>query len=125
MYATPMEAPMADWSVNNRACTSTWMALRLLAQHKKVFGKTGELTMPQLAFWNSATSDEMRDVQARTLAIQLNNIFRAIDGATLEAGVKEADAISEMEALLVDEEKTVADLAEVNDSNYRFFGEGT
>lgn len=115
---------MADWSVNNRACTSTWMALRLLAQHKKVFGKTGELTMPHLAFWNSATSDEMRDVQARTLAIQLNNIFRAIDGATLEAGVKEADAISEMEALLVDEDKTVADLAEVNDSNYRFFGEG-
>jgi hypothetical protein len=28
-----------------------------------------------------------------------------------------------MEALLVDEDKTVADLAEVNDSNYRFFGE--
>jgi hypothetical protein len=114
---------MADWSVNNRACTSTWMALRLLAQHKRVFSKTGELEMQQLAFWNSATSDEMRDIQARALAVQLNNVFRGIDGATLEPGVKEADAVSEMEAVLVDSEKTVADLASINDSNYRFFGE--
>ena len=114
---------MADWSINNRACTSTWMALRLLAQSKRVFSKSGELTMPQLAFWNSATSDEMRDIQARTLASQMNNIFRRIDGAELEPGVSEANAVSAMEEALLDEEGTVADLASVNDKNYRFFGE--
>ena len=114
---------MTDWSINNRACTSTWMALRLLAQSKRVFSKTGALTMPQLAFWNSATSDEMRDIQARTLAIQMNNIFRRIDGAELEPGMSEAKAVSEIEEALVNEENTVADLAAVNDRNYRFFGE--
>src|SRR4051794_33796650 len=105
---------MADWSVNNRACTSTWMALRLLAQHKLVFSKTGSLGMKQLAFRNSIVSDEMLDVQARTLAIQLNNVFRDIDGATLEPGVKQATAISDMAAVLVDDDKSVADLAFVN-----------
>ena len=114
---------MAEWSVNNRACTSTWIALRLLAQHKRVFSKTGSMTIGQLAFRNSAASDELHEVQARTLAQQLNNVFRNIDGATLEPGVKEGDAVSAMEDVLVDDEKTVADLAFVNDSNYRFFGE--
>ena len=114
---------MAEWSVNNRACTSTWMALRVLAQHKKVFSATGALTMKQLAFASSAVSDEMRAVQARTLALQLNNVFRRIDGATLEDGVTESKAVADMETILSDDDKTVAELATANDANYRFFGE--
>src|SRR5688572_6762217 len=121
----PPEGPMAEWSVNNRACTSTWMALRILAQHRRVFSKTCELTMQQLAFASSAISNDMRDVQARTLALQLNNVFRRIDGATLEPGVTEGQAVAAMEAVLVDDDQTVADLASVNDGNYRFFGEVT
>jgi hypothetical protein len=114
---------MAEWSVNNRACTSMWMALRILAQHKKVFGQAGALTMKDLAFRNTTASDELHEVQARTLAVQLNNVFQKIDGAKLESGVTEGTAVADMEAVLTDDAKTVADLAEVSDRCYRFFGE--
>ena len=118
-------ATMADWTINNRACTSTWMALRLLAQHKRVFSKTGSMTMNQLAFRNTAVSDELHTIQAKTLALQLNNVFRKIDGATLEPGVTEGQAVADMQAILSDDTKTVAELAEVGDRSYRFFGEAT
>ena len=59
----------------------------------------------------------------RTLALQLNNVFRRIDGAALEPGVTESKAVADMEAILADDDMTVADLATANDENYRFFGE--
>lgn len=116
---------MSTWSVNNRACTSTWMALRVLAQHGKAFPNAGALAMRQLAYWNPAATPEMRALQAKTLAKQLDNVFRLVDGAELESGVKGADAVRAIEEVLVDADRTVAELAEVNDGNYRFWGEGT
>jgi hypothetical protein len=114
---------MAEWSPNNRACTSTWIALRVLEQSNRVFPKSGQIRMRQLAYWNSVASDAMRHLQARTLAKQMDNIFRVVQGATLEPGAKSDIAMEFMAATLIDGDRTMADLAEINDHLYRFWGE--
>jgi hypothetical protein len=114
---------MADWSVNSRACTSVWLALRLLEQSKKVFKVSGTIPVKKFLFWNPTASAEMRRLQATTLAKQMDNIFRQIDGATLEKGVTVTDAVAGMVGILVDADQTMADLAELCDANYRFWGE--
>lgn len=114
---------MADWSVNSRACTSVWVALRLLEQSKKVFKLSGPIPVRKFLFWNPAASAEIRRLQATTLAKQMDNIFRQVDGATLEQGVTVAQAVSGMVGVLTDGEATMADLAAVCDDNYRFWGE--
>lgn len=114
---------MADWSVNSRACTSVWVALRLLEQSKKVFKVSGIIPVKKFLFWNPAASAEMRRLQATTLAKQMDNIFRLIDGATLEKDVTVADAVASMAGILVDGDQTMADLAAACDACYRFWGE--
>jgi hypothetical protein len=114
---------MPEWSPNNRACTSTWMALRLLDQSALVFPRSGSVPMRQLAYWNTVASDQMRQLQARTLAKQIDNIFRIIDGATLEPGGTADAAVEVMTATLVDGDRTMAEFAEINDHLYRFWGE--
>jgi hypothetical protein len=114
---------MSDWSDNNLSCISTWLGLRILEQNKKTFPKSGDLTMRSLAFWNSSTTLEMRARQARTIAKQLDNLFRLVDGAEYEDGVTSARAVGDMARILTDGQQTMADLASANDDNYRFFGE--
>jgi hypothetical protein len=99
------------------------MALRILAQSNRTFDLTGALTMAELAFFNAATSDEIRTMQARTLALAMDNIFRQIDGAIFENGANPDVAIRDITDALVDAALTVAHLAERNDANYRFFAE--
>jgi hypothetical protein len=111
---------MADWSPDNPACLSTWMALRVMEQSTRVFPRSGGITMRELAYWNSVASEAMRNFQAHTLAIEMDNIFRQIDGATLEPGATAETAVDFMAAILTDDERTVAELAEVNDQLYRF-----
>lgn len=79
--------------------------------------------MKQLTFWNAAASAPVRTLQAKTLSFQMDNVFRLIRGAEYEAGVTRTKATGDMVAVLTDGEKTIADLAEVNDSNYKFWGE--
>lgn len=87
---------MATWNKNNRACTITWTTLRLLHQAIEKFEAAGSITMENLAFWNSSSSPEFRKIQAQTLAFQMD--------------------------ILLDKEKTIADLAEVNDIHHLFWG---
>lgn len=114
---------MSDWSVNNRACTSVWIALRLLEQSKKTFDKSGNISMNKLLFWNAGASADLRRLQAKTLAKQMDNIFRNIDGAVFEDGVTVSAAVQEMVEVLIVSDKTLTDLADVCDTNYRFWGE--
>jgi hypothetical protein len=113
----------AEWSNNNLSCISTWIGLRILEQNKKVFDRSGTVRMRALAFWNTGATQQMRALQARTLAKQLDNIFRLVDGAEYEPDVSGAKAVAEMAEILADADQTLADLAEVNNRNYRFWGE--
>jgi hypothetical protein len=114
---------MADWSRNHRACATTWTTLLVLHQSRKTFDKAGIVPMTELTFWNQAASAAMRTLQAKTLAAQMDNVFCMVRGATYEAGVTRAKATADMVEVLTDADKTIADLAEVNDANYKFWGE--
>jgi hypothetical protein len=114
---------MADWSRNHRACATTWTTLLILHQNRKTFDKSGDVKMAELTFWNQTASAPMRTLQAKTLAAQIDNMFRLTRGAQYEAGVTRTKATTDISDTLVDSDKTIADLAEVNDANYRFWGE--
>lgn len=114
---------MAEWSANNRACKTTWFTLFVLNQHQEAFPEAGKLKMKDLTFYSRTADTDLRKTMARDLAIALDNNFRLIRGADFEQGVKVGAAINGMVDVLLDEDKTMTDLAMVNDNNYRFLGE--
>lgn len=116
---------MANWSSNNRACTTTWTTLRVLAQISESlpFKDAGTVKMKELLYWNQTASSEMRQIQAKTLAIMMDNVFRQIRGAKYEDGVSNETAVNDIVNILVNPDKTIADLAETNDKNYLFWKE--
>jgi uncharacterized membrane protein len=120
---TNRDPHMATWSANNLACTTTWTTLLALDQNTEVFADSGDIPMTGLTFFNNAASDSMRRQNAEALASMIDNIFRVLRGASYEAGKDRNSAVKDMVAILTDAAKTIADLAEANDANYRFRGE--
>jgi hypothetical protein len=114
---------MSDWNKNNLACTTTWTTLMVLDQLKEVFPKSGTLTMKELTFWNATTSEDVRKIQAATIARQMDNIFTKLRGALYEEGSSTEKAVSDIITILTDETKIVSDLAATNDTHYLFLGE--
>ena len=114
---------MSEWNKNNRACKTTWSTLYVLNQHDEPFLTAGALTMKQLTFFTQAGDGELRKVAAKNLALSMDKIFRNIRHAKYEKGVKPETAVQDMVDILLNEKKTVADLAAVNDKNYLFLGE--
>jgi hypothetical protein len=88
-----------------------------------VFKDSGQVKISEFTFWGEMSSAEMRQTQARSLAIMMDNIFRMIRGAQYEEGISNHQAVESITNTLVDGEKTVADLAEINDTNYFFWKE--
>lgn len=116
---------MAEWSKNNRACKTTWFTLFVLNQSDKSFKESGDIKINELTFWNQSSSAEMRQSQARALCIQLHNNFTLIRRAKLEGGVDKEKAIGDMFNILMDDTKSLKELAAVVDNNYLFLGEKT
>lgn len=114
---------MAEWSKNNRACKTTWFTLFVLDQSDKSFKESGDIRMNELTFWNQSSSAEMHQSQARALCFQLHNNFTLIRKAKLEDGVDKEKAIADMFNVLMDESKTLKELAAVIDDDYLFLGE--
>lgn len=112
-----------SWSKNNQACLSTWFSLLNLEQTKKTFAKAKTQQMQDLTFYNPESKESLRRA-AHALARQLNNLFKAYDGATCEKGVTETTAVVAMQEVLVVAEQTIADLAATVDQNYLFLEEG-
>jgi hypothetical protein len=117
---------MIIWSKNNRACTTTWSTLLILEQISAAFVDSNAIKIQNFTFWNQAGSSDIRKLLANTLAIQMDNIFTMIRGAQYESNVTKETATSGIVDLLTVAEKTVSDLAELNDRNYVFWaGENT
>jgi len=114
---------MADWSKNNRACTTTWTTLMVLDQLKTGFDDAGGMKMSLLTFWNAADSGEMRSLKVSTLAIQMDNIFTMVRGAKYEEGKDKGSALQDIKNIMTSPDKTVKDLAAANDENYLFWQE--
>lgn len=115
---------MALWSKNNLACRATWTTLMLLDQSDEVFDKSGDIKVSDFQFFEPGASGPVLTAKAETLAHQMDNIFIHVRGAKYEKGVKTAQAVSGIVQVLIKKDNTMADLAEVNDSNYLFWGEG-
>lgn len=114
---------MADWSKNNRACTTLWTALYSMKQLSTNFDESENLKMNDLTFYNSLSSAELRKQQSTIIADQLDNVFRIGSGATFETGIDRTKAMSNMIGVLIDDEKLVKDLASTVDDVYNFWGE--
>lgn len=112
---------MATWSRNHRACETTWTTLYALSQLRAAFSASGTIPMSQLTFWDQQS--DARDVRSRSLATSLDGVFIRVRGAQYEEGVNQESAISSLVEILNVGSKVVADLAEVADSQYRFWGE--
>jgi len=114
---------MFEWSKNNRACTTTWSTLFVLDQNKSTFDKSATKKMSELLFWAQSASSDARSIQAKGIAIEIDNIFTLVRGATYEKDKTKEMAIDSIAAILIVESKTIKDLAEENDKNYLFWQE--
>ena len=114
---------MAEWDITSLACVKTWIHLKTLDQLNKVFEDSGKVKSKELQFWDDSASGSTRTLQANTLAQQLDSMFRQFDKAKYETGSDLTKAVSAMVSILIDGDKTVADLAQVVETNYHFTGE--
>ncbi|MFL9844057.1 hypothetical protein [Flavobacterium rhizosphaerae] len=116
---------MADWSPNNRACTTLWSTLYYMQQLFTNFDDSGELPMSELTFYNTLGSAEFRKQQATIIADQLDYVFRIGRGAKYENAIDRTKAIASILKVLTDSKKMVKDLAKAVDDAYKFWGEST
>lgn len=116
---------MDYWNKNNRACTTTWITLKVLDQNHKVFVDSGTVKMDELNYWNPGDSPSARDLKANALSIQIDNVLRMIRKAKYEKGVDNDKAIGDTANSLKNSKLTISQLAEIMDNNYLFWREGT
>lgn len=114
---------MSDWSKNNKAHVSTWLSLYVLDQVAVSFKEAKDLAVRDLTFWSPLDSEEMRRAKARTLGVQLDNMFRLIYGATLEEAVEPEQAIGVLQEALAKADTKLPALAKSVDDCYDFVGE--
>lgn len=114
---------MSTWSNKKPACVMTWVTLAIMDQSKKAFPRSENVKVKNLQFWNPASNPQLRKARARGLAIQMDGLFKELGGAKYEPGVNRQKAVSASLQVLEDGEKTLSDLASVNNAHYRFLGE--
>jgi len=76
--------------------------------------------MKELLFYNPTLTKEELLFEAEGMADFLDMVFKNTGGAKYEEGVTRAKAVADMTGLLVEPEKTLADLAEKVDEDYNF-----
>lgn len=116
---------MAEWSTNNRACTTLWTSFFVMRQLVTNFDDSGDLPMSDLTFFNTSASAELRQQQAIIIADQLDIVFRLGRGAQYESNIDRTIAITNMIEILIDGKKLMKDLAKAVDDAYKFWGETT
>lgn len=113
---------MANWK-NNLSYGYTWLTLLRLKQIDVVFNESKDIKMSELAFYNPTIADDLLRTEALNLANTIDSAFIVGMGAKLESNITREKAINSMVAVLIDETKTIEDLAVMNDENYLFLNE--
>ncbi len=113
------------WSSNNRACKTVWSVLMGLDQisESQPFKTTGDIKMRALTFFPQDAGDDVAEAKTHAFALQLDQVFRLIRGATYEAGIDQQKAVEEMQAVLKEGDETTTRLADVADDMYLFLNE--
>ena len=111
-----------NWNVDNRAAGTTWFNARTLEQIDAAasFSEAKSIKMSEMTFWNALSSGEARRVQAGSLAAMMDNINRQFWFARYAHNADRATAIESIVATLLNQNKTLLDLAEVADQQYDF-----
>jgi hypothetical protein len=78
--------------------------------------------MSDLLFYNPTSSQDYLKIEATLIANKIDQQF-TIGGAKLENSISRNSALMDMITTLLDKNKTILDLAEVNDKNYYFINE--
>jgi len=121
--ATDDTKPNQDWSQDNLACRNTYTLLVGLKQLTEPFNKAGSKTMKQLAFWNAASSDTMRQLVAAGLGAQFDKFYIKVLLANYEDGFDFHSAIEDLKNTFSSADTTVSDLAQTINGIYHFRGE--
>ncbi|MDB5192081.1 MAG: hypothetical protein JWQ96_1644 [Segetibacter sp.] len=111
---------MAEWKTNNLSCVNVWSTLFIMRQHRKTFKKAGDLKMKELLFYNPTLTDPELKFEAEGIADFLDIVFKNTYRAKYEAGVDRDKAFTDITNILIDKEKTMAELAEQVDKDYEF-----
>ena len=110
------------WTNEKMANVDTWFTLFRINQIIAPFPEAGNIKMSQLTFFNPTASQDHLKIEATLVANTIDQLFTAF-GVKLENNVSRNAALTAMIGVLMDGNKTVEELAEVNDSNYLFFNE--
>lgn len=121
-FPTNLQGLSFSWSNNRLSCVNTWSALSALGQLKQDFAAAGAVKVNQLSFWNPAASKDMRVLVAGGLAHELDRYFCAVLLAT-PALTNWHERVVLLQQLLLQPEKTVAEIGEAMDDLYSFVGE--
>ena len=113
---------MSKWSKNKFAHVDTWFSLFRLKQLHAAFDVAGDIKMSSLTFYNPVSSPDHLKIEATLLADTIDRVFTSW-GAKLENSISRNQALEEMVKTFLDKDKTLLDLAEVNDKNYLFHNE--
>lgn len=113
---------MTKWTSEKPSHVDTWFSLFRLRQTRKHFAEAGDSKMSDLLFYNPTSSNEYLKIEATLIANTIDKQFTSW-GASLENNVSRNAAIFEMITVLLDKDKTILELAEVNDKNYFFQNE--
>jgi len=108
------------WSNNNSAHVTTWGSLYILEESKKIFDSSESVPMKDLRFFVPGSSTDARRIRAKSLALQLHNLFTIAFGAELESGVTQKQAVNGLVAVMMVGDKKLLDLADVSDESYQF-----
>lgn len=113
---------MANWTTDKPAHVDTWFSLFRLKQIREPFDGAGKIKMSELLFYNPTSSDDHLKIEATLIANTIDKQFTGW-GAKLENNISRNAAILDMINILIDKEKTILELAEINDKNYFFVNE--
>ena len=88
------------------------------------FVSTGEIKIKDLTFFSKDGTNDVLDVRAKSLAMQIDKVFTMIRGASYEENMSRLTAVTALVEVLKDGEKSIAELADTADDQYLFFQEG-
>ena len=108
------------WTNNNLACLHVWSWLRFLKQFKWSFKTAGDHCLNEMTYWNKVVSDDLRAIEAKTIAAELDRIFTQGLLAAYESGFNMTKAVNRMTEELADGTKTVCEFSMVVDEIYQF-----
>lgn len=110
------------WTNEKMAHVDTWFTLFRINQLVAPFPDAGKIKMSELTFYNPTASQDHLKIEATLVANAVDQLFTAF-GVKLENNVSRNAALTAMIEVLMNGNKTIEELAEVNDGNYLFVNE--